>query len=189
LALAAATFCVAGTFFLASPVSAHERAVQFDIQSQKLSTALLEFARQADAELLLPEAPLVGARSRDVHGVFAPSAALAHLLECTGFEGWIEDGIVRLRHAPEGTAPRLVVGPSPQRNELQCGRAPEQILVSDNGAWTDAQGPRHGPSNRSETVQRPLPYGPALMNRAPLRIDLAEDRADRLAPPSFGASA
>jgi hypothetical protein len=140
LALATATFCVAGTFFLAFPVSAHERAVQFDIHSQKLSTALLEFARQADAELLLPEAPLVGARSRDVHGVFVPSAALAHLLECTGFEGWIEDGIVRLRRAQEGAAPGLVAGPAPQRNEPQCDRAPGRILLSDNGPWTDAKG-------------------------------------------------
>jgi hypothetical protein len=120
--LRAIMFCFASTLALAAPLVAGvvsvpaayagpiERVAHFDIPAQPLSTALLEFARQAPAEILLSADALAGVTSRDARGDLTPSAALPLLLRCTGFEGWLEGGVVRVRRAPaakecDGRAP------------------------------------------------------------------------------------
>jgi outer membrane receptor protein involved in Fe transport len=78
---------------------AQEQTLWFDIPAQPLSSALLDFARQARAELLLPETSLEGVNSREARGAYRASGALSRLLEGTGFEGRLEGGVVRLSRA------------------------------------------------------------------------------------------
>jgi outer membrane receptor protein involved in Fe transport len=72
--------------------------------------------------MVLPEAPLAGALSTEVRGIYEPSAALSLLLQGTGFEGSLRDGVIRLRRA---AAPRSA--PRDRRTRLRS-RAPEPEL-------------------------------------------------------------
>lgn len=59
------------------------RYTYFDIPAQPLSSALLEFALQADVEMLSPQSLVVGQRSYPIVGPFQPEAALFQLLSNT----------------------------------------------------------------------------------------------------------
>jgi hypothetical protein len=65
--------------------------VQFDIPAERLSSALLDFGRQAQVSLVLPSRPFEGFVSAPVHGEFSPDEALAQLLRCLPFRGRTQD--------------------------------------------------------------------------------------------------
>lgn len=91
---------------------------RFNIPSQRLPAALLEFARQAGVELVLPVTPLDQAVSQPVLGDFTPDDALDRLLRGSSFSARLVDGVVQLRPA---AAP-----PPPPRQ-----RAPRQVRSSE----------------------------------------------------------
>jgi iron complex outermembrane receptor protein len=72
-------------------VSADER-VQFDIASQPLSSALSEFARQAQVNALYFNDDLRGLSSAPLRGAFTREEALSRLLARSGYSGHITGG-------------------------------------------------------------------------------------------------
>ena len=58
--------------------------VAFDIQPQRLSSALERFADQAAVQFTAPASLVGGLRTRGVHGRYAPTIALSKLLQHTG---------------------------------------------------------------------------------------------------------
>jgi hypothetical protein len=116
-------------FIASAQAWAHERAAYFDIPAQDLSAALLEFAREAPAELLVPTAPLAGAASTEVRGYLTPSAALARLLRCSGFVGSLDRGVVRLKPARAG-APALSRSRRSRRPDASHCEARREPLVA-----------------------------------------------------------
>jgi outer membrane receptor protein involved in Fe transport len=78
---------------------------RFDIPAQRLPAALLEFARQAGVELVLPVAPLDQAVSAPVAGVYTPEEALERLLRGAGFSARLVNGVVQMRPAEAQAAP------------------------------------------------------------------------------------
>jgi iron complex outermembrane receptor protein len=85
--------------------AAHEGLRRFDIPAQRLPAALLEFARQAGVELLLPVTPLDQAMSASVAGVYTPEEALERLLQGAGFSARLVNGVVQVRPAPAPPPP------------------------------------------------------------------------------------
>lgn len=79
-AAASAIAIVAST----SSAFAQEQERQFNIPAQPLSSALLEFSRQADVLVISDTANLDGRRAPAVVGTFAPSEALSRLLAGSG---------------------------------------------------------------------------------------------------------
>jgi iron complex outermembrane recepter protein len=84
---------------------AHGAARRFDIPAQRLPAALLEFARQANVELVLPVTPLDQAMSAPVAGVYAPEEALERLLRGAEFSARLVNGVVQVRPAPPQAPP------------------------------------------------------------------------------------
>jgi hypothetical protein len=65
--------------------------VRFDIPAEPLSSALLDFGRQAQVSLVLPSRPFEGHVSAPVHGELSTDDALAQLLRCLPFRGRTQD--------------------------------------------------------------------------------------------------
>jgi hypothetical protein len=66
--------------------------VRFDIPAEPLSSALLDFGRQAQVSLVLPTRPFEGFISAPVHAELSADDALAQLLRCLPFHGRTQDG-------------------------------------------------------------------------------------------------
>src|SRR5688572_33253303 len=65
---------------------ANERVAEFNIPPQALDSALIRFSQQADVQVSVAAASIVGLRTQGVVGRFTASAALSRLLEQTGLE-------------------------------------------------------------------------------------------------------
>jgi iron complex outermembrane recepter protein len=74
-------------------------ARRFDIPAQRLPAALLQFARQANVELVMPVTPLDQALSASVAGVYTPDEALERLMRGAGFSAQLVNGVVQVRPA------------------------------------------------------------------------------------------
>ena len=68
----------------ATPATAQAQTRAFDIPAQQLSSAVLEFSRQADVMVVLPPELAAGKRSAAVKGSLSVNAAIAQLLRRTG---------------------------------------------------------------------------------------------------------
>lgn len=68
----------------ATPATAQAQTRAFDIPAQPLSSAVLEFSRQADVMVVLPPELAAGKRSAAVKGSLSVNAAIAQLLRRTG---------------------------------------------------------------------------------------------------------
>lgn len=68
----------------AAPAAAQAQTRVFDIPAQPLSSAVLEFSRQADVMVVLPPELAAGRRSAAVKGSLSADAAIAQLLRRTG---------------------------------------------------------------------------------------------------------
>lgn len=69
-----------------APAHAQEQERQFNIPAQPLSSALLEFSRQADVPVTGATANLAGRMAPAVVGTFTPTEALARLLAGSGIQ-------------------------------------------------------------------------------------------------------
>jgi iron complex outermembrane receptor protein len=79
--IAAAIFCVLGS---QSSVALAGSLKRFDIEQQSLSTALNEFARQSDRQILFSTAVANAKRTHGIRGDLEPEDALRRLLKGTG---------------------------------------------------------------------------------------------------------
>lgn len=91
-------FAITLSFALQTASAAEPRP--FDIQTQALSSALNEFARQSDRQLLFSSSIVAAKRSSAVKGALDPEVALRLLLEGTGLVYRITDKHTILVEAP-----------------------------------------------------------------------------------------
>ena len=85
-----------------------EQAVEFKIKSGSLVTALNEYARQSDQEILFSSDIVAGKEAKAVNGVYEPKEALELILADTGLVYAVDNGDTVLISDPtkEATAPR-----------------------------------------------------------------------------------
>ena len=85
-----------------------EQAIEFKIQSGSLVTALNEYARQSDQEILFSSDIVAGKEGKAVNGVYEPQEALEMILADTGLVYAVDDGDTVLIKDPtrEAAAPR-----------------------------------------------------------------------------------
>ena len=85
-----------------------EQAVEFKIESGSLVTALNEYARQSDQEILFSSDIVAGKQAKAVNGVYEPAEALELILVDTGLVYAVDDGDTVLISDPtkEAAAPR-----------------------------------------------------------------------------------
>ena len=69
-----------------------EQAVEFKIESGSLVTALNEYARQSDQEILFSSDIIAGKEAKAVNGVYEPQEALEMILADTGLVYAVDDG-------------------------------------------------------------------------------------------------
>lgn len=78
------------------PTAPSAAIVKFDIPAKPLSSALLEFGRQAEVSLVLPTRPFEGFVSAPVHGELSREDALGELLRCLPFRGRTQDNTLSI---------------------------------------------------------------------------------------------
>jgi len=142
---------VAGCVLLLNGVSAaaidFSRPLQFHITPQQLSTALVEFSRQAGVQFAAPGSGLAEARSGGVSGELRPDAALNELLRDTGFVfRIIDEGTVAITPAGSKTKSSTATA------STSGGRNRRLAQVADNPS---SAGPAEttGPVASSDTRQ------------------------------------
>ena len=74
-----------GALLALSPLAAHAEPMEFDVPAQPADTALLEFSKQSNTEVLFSSDELHKARSNELKGRYEPAEALNQLLTNTGF--------------------------------------------------------------------------------------------------------
>src|ERR1700677_2529819 len=83
---------------LAVITPANAETAQFDVPEQDAITAIPEFARQANLQIIAPAEKLKGIKTHTVHGTLDTRAALKQLLDGTGITIASDDGhIVSLK--------------------------------------------------------------------------------------------
>src|ERR1700683_3561002 len=79
------------------------QTITFNLPEQDAATAIPEFARQANLQIIAPADKLVGIKTHIVHGAMDHSAALKLLLEGTGLTIASDDGRTISLRFPEST--------------------------------------------------------------------------------------
>lgn len=93
VAVAAACHSLAPASVLAAAVAAQASgAIQFNVPQQSAATGILEFARQADIQILVSEKVLTGRQTSTVSGGFSVEEGLSRLLAGTGLAVASTDG-------------------------------------------------------------------------------------------------
>jgi len=93
---------------LSAMTPALAQTAQFDVPEQDAVTAIPEFARQANLQIIAPADKLRGIKTHTVHGVIDARVALRQLLEGTGIAIASDDGHIvslRLTRTPAGVTP------------------------------------------------------------------------------------
>lgn len=113
-----------------------EQAVEFKIESGSLVTALNEYARQSDQEILFSSDIVAGKEGKAVNGVYEPQEALEMILADTGLVYAVDDGDTVLIKDPtrEAAAPRTFrVGQLDQEDAVRevGGRGEDEESVQD----------------------------------------------------------
>ncbi|HEX6834536.1 MAG TPA: TonB-dependent receptor [Rudaea sp.] len=120
-------FCVFLFGFAACVAAAPADRIEFAIQPQPLSSALIEFAKQANVQVLTSGSNVDGQRVRGVSGKYTPAEALGKLLEGTPFtEEFTDPSTVVIKPAAK-TAPTRASEP-PARAPAAAAAAPVQEL-------------------------------------------------------------
>src|SRR5690606_30483536 len=95
------------------------RPADFDIPSQPLSAALLQFSAQSGIQVLAADARLPASRVRAVRGRMAPATALRRLLSGTGLSfRHIDAGTIVLVRATAAAAPASRPAEVSPRNDV-----------------------------------------------------------------------
>lgn len=126
------------------------RTAVFDIEAQPLSSALIEFSRQADVQVLTPASRVQKLKTRGVHGRMTVSEALSELLQGT-----------RLRYHLAGTniigidaQSRTTANPSRIGNEpLALAQSPTNMGQERQGASNDTAPSSGAPLTDGETEE------------------------------------
>lgn len=71
--------------------------IAFSIPEGSLVSSIVEFARQANVQIIVAVRPLEGRRAASVYGLIPPQQALDSLLAPSGCKGLIQDRLIRLR--------------------------------------------------------------------------------------------
>lgn len=71
--------------------------IAFSIPEGPLISSIVEFARQANVQIIVPVRPLEGRRAAAVSGLITPQQGLERLLAPSGCNGLIQDRLIRLR--------------------------------------------------------------------------------------------
>ena len=83
---------IAAALGLSVMVTAHAQVMTFNVPEQDAATAIPEFARQANLEIVAPADSLRGIRTRKIRGSIDVRAALRQLLDGTGLKIASDDG-------------------------------------------------------------------------------------------------
>jgi len=127
--VAAAAFCL--------PAQAQAEERNFDIPAQPANRAVLEFARQADIQIVAPGRKLRNVRTRSIRGQFEVREALEAMLEGTGIRIASYKGNTITLSVPRSTGARLARSGSGSRTNERAGRA----AASGVGRDMDAEEP------------------------------------------------
>jgi iron complex outermembrane receptor protein len=115
------------------------QTAQFDVPEQDAVTAIPEFARQANLQIIAPADKLRGIKTHTVHGTIDARVALKQLLEGTGIAVASDDGHIvslRLGKTPAGTAPPSTsadgdqAGPHGDESAQASGNQLEEVVVT-----------------------------------------------------------
>lgn len=119
-----------GVLMLAAPAMAQER--KFDIPAAEATSAIPEYARQANIQIIAPGERLVGVRTVAVKGNMDRQVALQKLLAGTGLKVSSDNGrVVALAEAEKKSAPS-----APDQAEESVAPTPEPTGRVDDGAKT-----------------------------------------------------
>ncbi len=111
-----------------------ESKVSFSIRAQALSTALIEFANQADIQVLTAGSEVEGATAGDVAGRLTLNAALERMLEGSGFTFRFVDAKTLILVKAGQPAKTTAAGPS----KMWLARAEAMPTASSSPDSTDA---------------------------------------------------
>ncbi|HEY0287042.1 MAG TPA: TonB-dependent siderophore receptor [Pseudomonas sp.] len=100
-------FALAGLTTMLVAVTAQAQQVAFDIPGQSLSTALTEFGRQANIQVLYSPSVVENRRSTAVKGSMEPENAIASILGGTGISFSLQGNTLTLTLPGEGAALEL----------------------------------------------------------------------------------
>jgi iron complex outermembrane receptor protein len=120
---------------------------EFSIPAQPLSTALIEFSRQAHVQVLTPGDQVEGVRTRGIEGRFAADAAISRLLQGSGLDWhFVSDGVITItRTTPAAPAPPASAGKPPAGTSAAGSPPPTELAaVQVTGSRlkrTDFEGP------------------------------------------------
>ena len=140
-------------------------ARQFDIPAQDMQSALNEFARQSDRQILFSTAATASRRTVGVKGEFEPETALKQLLKGTGLTFRVAADRAILVEDPNASARRRDVRehPAPTMDEPVPGAGLEEVFVT---------------ATRREDNLRQVPQAVTALTQRSLERTQAEDLED-----------
>lgn len=119
---------VAVALGLAGMTPALAQTAQFDVPEQDAVTAIPEFARQANLQIIAPADKLRGIKTHAVHGTIDARVALGELLEGTGITVASDDGHIvslRLGNPPASPLPPSTSGNDRATDGQRTGEPPQ----------------------------------------------------------------
>ena len=139
LRFTAAYLLVISTVFAAEPTVADP--VEFDIDKQPMTTALNEFARQSDREILFSSDVVESKQAKPVEGTYEPEDALELLLADTGLDYSVTEGetfLVSQEDATPGKTRPMSINTMMAQNQTSAAQA-NQSLPSSNQNDADVE--------------------------------------------------
>ena len=134
------TITLAAYLALSAVAAADDPAKHFDIPQQSLPSALTEFARQSDRQLLFSTKAVDSKQTTGVKGDLAPEAALQVLLKGTGLSfRTTADKTILVDHAGNSGANIKSLSWKDGQNALGSGHATNQLRLAQAGQASSGQ--------------------------------------------------
>jgi iron complex outermembrane receptor protein len=105
------------------------QTITFNLPEQGAATAIPEFARQANLQIIAPADRLVGIKTHTIHGALDAREALRRLLEGTGLVIASDDGQTISLQFVERPVERPVAHPAPPP-ATSAGSQLEEVVVT-----------------------------------------------------------
>lgn len=137
------TFAVRSRLFAAALLAAMASRIAsaepmpFSIEAQDAATALTEFARQADRQILFQFERVKGVRTRALAGQYEPADAIRMLLEGTGLVVSIREGGVLVVDTASAVSSGEKLAPAPDAAD-DVSRSQLRLAQSDTGSAAPA---------------------------------------------------
>jgi outer-membrane receptor for ferric coprogen and ferric-rhodotorulic acid len=117
---------------LSAMATAYAQVMTFNVPEQDATTAIPEFARQANLEIVAPADSLKGIRTRTIRGAIDVRAALKQLLDGTGLKIASDDGhTISLRLPAAQGASTSTTGNSNSLAAASAGDPPDDNMLQD----------------------------------------------------------